>query len=121
MFILNENEKEYRFGDSGPKYLMKGPRANFAVVQFQPKQDFEPHYHEIMEENFFILSGKVDIVVDGVCHTLKTGDFIHIEPNEVHYVVNNYDEPIKMVSVLAPFQQQDKCVVEDYNKEQFKK
>lgn len=121
MFILNENEKEYRFGDSGPKYLMKGPRANFAVVQFQPKQDFDPHYHEVMEENFFILSGKVDIVVDGVCHTLKEGDFIHIEPNEVHYVVNNYDEPIKMVSVLAPFQQQDKCVVEDYNKEQFKK
>ena len=36
MYIVNENEKEYRFGDSGPKYLMKGPRMNFAVVQFMP-------------------------------------------------------------------------------------
>ena len=35
MFMLNENDREYRFGDSGPKYLMKGPRSNFAVVQFQ--------------------------------------------------------------------------------------
>ena len=33
MYIINENEREYRFGDSGPKYLMKGPRMNFAIVQ----------------------------------------------------------------------------------------
>ena len=32
MYIINENEREYRFGDSGPKYLMKGPRMNFAIV-----------------------------------------------------------------------------------------
>lgn len=44
MFIVNENEKEYRFGDSGPKYLMKGPRMNFALVQFGPGQDFKAHY-----------------------------------------------------------------------------
>ena len=52
MFVLDEKEKDYRFGDSGPKYLMKGPRSNFAVVRFNPGQDFPAHYHEIMEENF---------------------------------------------------------------------
>ena len=36
MFVTNEDKFEYRFGDSGPKYLMKGPRANFALVAFQP-------------------------------------------------------------------------------------
>ena len=41
MFIINENEREYRFGDSGPKYLKKGPRSNFALVQFQPGQTFK--------------------------------------------------------------------------------
>ena len=40
MFKLNENDREYRFGDSGPKYLMKGPRSNFALVQFHPGEDF---------------------------------------------------------------------------------
>ena len=49
-----KNDREYRFGDSGPKYLMKGPRSNFAVVQFQAGQDFKAHYHNVMEENFFI-------------------------------------------------------------------
>lgn len=112
MFIINESEREYRFGDSGPKYLMKGPRMNFAVVQFQAGESFQAHYHEIMEENFFILEGEVDIVVDGVTHSLKVGDLIHIEPNEVHFVINKSDKPIKMISTLAPYQENDKINIE---------
>ncbi len=113
MFIVHENDFEYRFGDSGPKYLMKGPRMNYALVQFQPGQDFTAHYHNVMEENFYILSGKVDIVVDGKVNTLSPGQFIHIEPGEVHYVVNRYDETVKMVSTLAPYQEVDKIEVTD--------
>lgn len=118
-FVVNENDFEYRFGDSGPKYLMKGPRMNYALVRFNPGQDFPAHYHNVMEENFFILEGKVDIVVDGVLHVLSVGDFIHIEPGEVHYVKNDYDEPVKMVSTLAPFMSEDKQEVPNpvYTKE----
>lgn len=114
MYVLNENEKEYRFGDSGPKYLMKGPRMNFALVQFQPGGDFAAHYHNIMEEDFYIVEGEIDIVVDGKINHLKKGDFIHIEPGEVHYCINNYAAPVKMVSTLAPYQEVDKVEVPDY-------
>jgi len=114
MFIVNENEKEYRFGDSGPKYLMKGPRMNFALVQFKAGQDFNAHYHNIMEEDFFILEGEIDIVVDGKVNHLKKGDLIHIEPGEIHYCINNSAADVKMVSTLAPFQEVDKVEVENY-------
>ncbi len=114
MFIVDEKDHEYRFKDSGPKYLMKGPRSNFALVQFQPGQDFKAHYHNIMEENFFILEGEVDIVVDGTVHHLTQGQLIHIEPTEVHYVINNSAQAVKMVSTLAPYQEVDKVEVEDY-------
>ena len=117
MYIINENEREYRFGDSGPKYLMKGPCMNFAIVQFMPGQDFTAHYHNVMEENFFILEGKIDIVVDGKVNTLSAGDLIHIEPSEVHYCINNYDVPVKMISTLAPYQEVDKVEVENYTYE----
>ncbi len=112
MFIIDEKDKEYRFGDSGPKYLMKGPRSNFAVVQFQAGQDFKAHYHNVMEENFFILEGEVDIFVDGIKHTVKKGQLIHIEPNEVHYVVNNSNSVVKMISTLAPYMDADKVEVD---------
>ncbi|ETJ18090.1 hypothetical protein Q604_UNBC18681G0009 [human gut metagenome] len=114
MYIINEWDKEYRFGDNGPKYLMKGPRMNFALVQFQPGNDFKAHYHNIMEENFYILEGEIDIVVDGKVNHLKQGQFIHIEPGEVHYCINNYNTPIKMVSTLAPYESSDKIDVENY-------
>lgn len=113
MFVINEKDEEYRFGNSGPKYLMKGPRMNFAIVQFLPGEDFQAHYHNVMEENFFILEGKVDVVVDGVVNTLGVGDLIHTEPGEVHYVRNPYDKPVKMISTLAPYQDSDKIEVEN--------
>lgn len=114
MFVTNEDKFEYRFSNSGPKYLMKGPRANFALVAFQPGQDFDAHHHNVMEENFYILEGEVDIVVDGVVNHLKAGDMIHIEPGEIHYVKNSYDKPMKMVSTLAPYTNPDKVDVENY-------
>ncbi len=114
MFVINENEKEYRFGDSGPKYLMKGPRMNFALVQFMPGQDFRAHYHNVMEENVFILEGEVDIVVDGKMHHLSQGQLIHIEPMEVHYLINNSAAPVRMISTLAPYTEPDKVDIEDY-------
>lgn len=115
MYIINENDKEYRFGDSGPKYLLSGPRMKFALVRFRPNQDFKAHYHNVMEENFYILEGEIDIVVDKEVHHMKTGQFIHIEPGEVHYCINHYDKPVKMVSVLAPFQKVDKVEVDNYS------
>lgn len=115
MFIIHESEREYRFGDSGPKYLMKGPRMNFALVQFQAGQDFKAHYHKEMEENFFILEGEVDVVVDGTVHHLTPGQLIHIEPGEIHYLINKYAGPVKMISTLAPFREVDKVDVENYS------
>lgn len=111
MFIVDEKDREYRFGDSGPKYLMKGPRLNFAVVQFQPGQDFQGHYHEIMEENFYILEGIVDIYVDGIKHTLTPGQLIHVEPKEIHYIVNNSDSVVKMIATLGPYVEVDRIDV----------
>jgi quercetin dioxygenase-like cupin family protein len=113
MYIIDEKDKQYRFGNSGPKYLMKGPRMNFALVQFMPGQDFRAHYHKVMEENFYILEGTVLIVVNNAAHTLSAGQFIHIEPYEVHYVINKSSSLVRMVSTLAPFQEDDKIEVDN--------
>jgi quercetin dioxygenase-like cupin family protein len=113
MYIIDEKDREYRNGDNGPKYLMQGPRMNFAVVQFMPGQDFRAHYHNIMEENFYILEGEAVIIVDDVAHTLTKGQFIHVEPGEVHYIINQSKEPVRMVAALAPYQEKDKVETEN--------
>ena len=47
-------------------------------------------------------------------HHLKQGDLIHIEPGEIHYVVNHSDAPVKMISTLAPYTDPDKVEVDNY-------
>ena len=113
MYIVDEKDKEYRFGDSGPKYMVQGPRLNFAIVQFHPGQDFQAHYHSVMEENFFILEGTITIVVDGIPHDVHPGQLIHIEPNEVHYVINRSSSVVRMIAALAPYQDSDKVEVDN--------
>ena len=108
MYTFNENEKEYRFGDSGPKYLMKGPRSNFALVQFMPGQDFPNHYHNFMEENFFIIEGELEFIINGDLIQAVPGDFIHVEPKEHHYVRNVSGNSAKMTSSMSPFHEVDK-------------
>lgn len=44
---------------------------NFALVQFMPGDRPDAHYHNVMEENFYIIEGEVDIVVDGKRLTTK--------------------------------------------------
>ncbi|MEN8701815.1 cupin domain-containing protein [Bacillus infantis] len=112
MSIINENEEAYRFGDSGPKYLLRGPRMNFGLVVLQPGQDFPAHYHEIMEENFFVLEGELEIHIDGEIFSCRKGDFIHVEPKKVHYLVNKGEEVFKAAFMLAPYQIKDKVDVD---------
>lgn len=111
MFKVSEKEKEYRFGDSGPKYLMRGPRLSFGVVVLKPGQDFTRHYHPHMEENFLVIDGCVDISVDDVQYACEPGDMVHAEPRESHYLVNRSDKPVRIVFISGPFTENDKVEV----------
>lgn len=108
MIKINESEREYRFGDSGPKYLMRGPNIGCGVVVLKPGQDFGKHFHKVMEENFFILEGKLDFYINGEKITCSKGDLIHADPSETHYLVNPYEEMAKAVFILAPYTDNDK-------------
>lgn len=112
MFKTSVSEKEYRFGDYGPKYLMKGPRLNLGVVVVKAGQEFKMHYHEHMEENFLVLDGPVDIIVEDQVMNCKSGDYVHVEPNEKHNLVNPYDTDAKLVFLLGPSTPNDKIEVE---------
>lgn len=112
MFILNESEREYRHGDHGPKYLEKGPRMNFGLVQVLAGEEVPCHVHEVMQESFYILEGCVTMIIDGESHVLNVGDYIHLEPGETHKVCNYGDQNVVMVVTAAPYVENDKKMVE---------
>ena len=55
MYLVDEKEKEYRHGDYGPKYLVKGSRSNFVLCQLRPGEVTTPHVHRIMKNIISIL------------------------------------------------------------------
>lgn len=112
MFKVNESEKEYRFGDSGPKYLMRGPRTGCGIVVLNPGQEFKGHYHTVMEENFFMMEGELEFHINGTPILCKVGDLLHLEPEESHYLINKSDKPAKAMFILAPYTENDKVEVE---------
>ena len=114
MTVINESELEYRFKDSGPKYLQKGPRMNFGIVVLKAGQDFKAHYHNIMEENFYVLEGEIEIHIDQEIFHCKKGDFIHIATGKklgehsgfYHYTIGQrkgleiaYSEPLYVIKI----------------------
>lgn len=112
-FKIHESEVEYRFdGVSGPKYLMRGPRADFGMVALMPGEDFQTHYHRTIEEDFFTLEGAVDIYINGEMWTLEPGALCHVPPLHPHYLINRGDTPWKAVFVKAPYDPKDKVNVD---------
>ena len=71
---VNEHECEFRFGDHGPKYLMRGPKFEWGVIVFQPGHELGAHKHEQVEETFHFQSGTPLSVVDDAEYRVASGD-----------------------------------------------
>lgn len=114
MYLTNESEHEYRFGDNGPKYLTKGPFIDMGVVIIQAGQDFDTHKHVKQEESFLVLEGECDVYVDGELVKIKQGDYLRCDPNEAHYFKNVSDKPFKAVFIKAVHSKEKDSVYIDW-------
>ncbi len=109
VLLKNEKEEQYRFNNvSGPKYLMRGPRAEFGLVVLMPGEDFATHYHHELEENFYTLEGEVDVYIFDKVFTLRPGDLLHVPPYHPHYLINKGNVPWKAIFFKAPYVSKDK-------------
>jgi quercetin dioxygenase-like cupin family protein len=42
------------------------------------------HFHKLNNEAFYVVSGALEVTVNGETHTFSSGDFFGIEPNDMH-------------------------------------
>ncbi len=105
---VHESEKEFRFQDSGPKYLFRGPKHEWGIIVFYPGQELGAHCHDEVEESFYVLEGEPKIVVDDAEYRATKGDAFRIEPKEKHNIVNDTHSPIRLVFIKCPYLPDDK-------------
>ena len=111
METVNEFDCEFRFGDHGPKYFLRGPRFEWGVIVFQPGQELGAHKHAEVEETFYFESGTPLMVVDGQEHRVTAGDVSRVEPGEAHNIVNDTDGDTRIIFIKCPYVPGDKIEV----------
>ncbi len=60
------------------------------------------HFHQRAENVYIVLSGTIEVAIDGETHRLGTGDVVFIPPNAVHSTSNPGPETAVFVEVYAP-------------------
>jgi quercetin dioxygenase-like cupin family protein len=107
---ISESQKEYRDGDWGVKYLIRGPSIEWGVIRLKPGQNLDGHYHEQVEETFWLLEGSAILSVDGEPHHLVAGDAVRLEAKRRHSISNESDQPMKMAFIKCPYLPKDKVL-----------
>jgi mannose-6-phosphate isomerase-like protein (cupin superfamily) len=105
---VRESECAYRGGDSGVKYLFRGPKIDWGVILLLPGQTLGRHYHEEVEETFYVLQGKATFVVNDQELPAEEGDAFRMEPTDRHDIRNESDQPLKLVFIKCPYLPKDK-------------
>jgi len=109
---VNENELAFRNGASGVKYLFRGPKIDWGVIVLLPGERLGAHYHEQVEETFFLLSGQATLVTGGKAVPLIPGDAVRLEAPEDHDIRNDGGEPARLVFIKSPYLPKDKIDVQ---------
>lgn len=105
---VKESECKYRGGDSGVKYFIRGPKIDWGVILLLPGQTLGGHYHQEVEETFYVVQGRGTFVVNGEKLPATEGDVFRMEPTDRHDIINDSGQPMKMVFIKCPYLPQDK-------------
>ena len=105
---VNELEKEFRNGDSGPKYMFRGPNIDWGILVLKPQESIKLHYHVKVEETFYFVEGTPKMIVNDKEYRVKQGDAFRIEPGEKHDLINDTDKPIRAIIIKYPYLPDDK-------------
>mgnify|MGYP005845015523 CR=1 FL=1 len=105
---VREQDLPYRGGDSGVKYLVRGPKIDWGVLLLLPGQTLGGHYHEEVEETFYVMQGQGEFTVNGIKYAATEGDVFRMEPTDRHDILNNTDQPMKLVFIKCPYLPKDK-------------
>jgi mannose-6-phosphate isomerase-like protein (cupin superfamily) len=75
---------------------------SLAQIVLPPGTSSIKHFHPIVEESYYVLSGQGRIVLDGEQRIVSAGDAIAIPTAIVHQIFNDTDSDVIFLAVCAP-------------------
>jgi quercetin dioxygenase-like cupin family protein len=60
------------------------------------------HYHALHAETYFLISGRMEWIVEGEKQILESGDLVYVPPNAYHSARTLGDEPARTIFIFDP-------------------
>jgi quercetin dioxygenase-like cupin family protein len=70
-------------------------------LELRPRQRLRVHTHERQEELYFVLSGTLTLIVEGVEHEIPAGTLARVGPSTRRQVANRSDAPAVVLAFGA--------------------
>ena len=105
---VNEADCQFRGGDWGVKYIMRGPRIDWGLILLKPGQTMGAHAHGEVEETFYFIKGSPRVLINEEEYQVRQGDAFRIEAPAKHDIINDTSEKVKVLFIKTPYLPQDK-------------
>jgi len=105
---VNEFEKSFPKGDSGVKYLFRGPNIDWGILVLKPGESLGKHGHKEVEETFYFPNSAPIIYINDVPYRVKSGDAFRIPTTESHNITNDTASLIKIIFIKHIYRPEDK-------------
>lgn len=91
-------------------YLAKDKSIEFIEIKMECGQASKHHYHRMVTEYFYILSGSARFIIDDTEYNVSEGDFIVVKPMEKHKIVAG-SNGVVILAVKIPGSEEDRIFV----------
>jgi len=105
--VCAKDRKPFRIEGSSATYVrlsgrFPGRSLEPLLVELAPHQSQEMPFSHPGEEFYFVLEGRITLVVDDTPYELSAGDSIHFPSTIPHAWRNDSDQPARVLCVLTP-------------------
>lgn len=103
----------YRNGEWGPAYLIEGGTNDIGVLLMRPGDAMPNHLHRHCDESFVVLEGAGSLWID--CrerHPLTPDGVYRCPAGEMHHLVNDGPDDLRLIFIKSPSSPGDTVVVE---------
>ena len=96
---VNVNNLKFRSGDSGVKYIFRGPNMEWGIIVFKPSESLGKHFHNQVEETFYLEEGEAKMIINDKEINAISGDVFKLAPKDTHDIINQSNKNIDLSSL----------------------
>ena len=114
--ISTANTEHYQWGgpnatDCDAWYLVRTPDLNIIEELMPPGTSETPHHHVHARQFFFVLEGRLTLMVEHHDFVANAGEGIEVAPGQLHRAINQSAGPLRILVTSQPPSHDDR--VED--------